>query len=434
MIPTSQHIMVWSLLTAVALGETLLFGNETIWTAGVGLVMGIAFIDAFLSMRKPAITLKRAVHHNLPVNAWSRVLLRISSDERYRLALQVHDHCTDDFKVEGQPCSFILAPGFSATAEYRVFPTRRGQHIIEGMDLFITSPFHLWQKKWFVPCKDEIKVFPNFKEISHFALLATHHHLSQLGIKKLVKRGEGKEFHQLREYRQGDELQKIDWKATSRYRRLISKEYQDEKDQNIIFVLDCGRRMRHVESGKRHLDQVLNSMLLLAYVATRQGDAVGLYSFGGTEKWLPPRKRGDSIRSLLLGMYDIETSTNAADYQRATQDLMSLQSRRSLMVIITNSRAEDHDDLLQMSKQLRCKHLVIIADLREQVLSDTLRAPITGFTEALRYQSLQRYLDQRKRLLRQFQHLGTYTLDVTAEQLPASLVNSYLEIKSAGNL
>ena len=147
-----------------------------------------------------------------------------------------------------------------------------------------------------------------------------------MGIRKLTKRGEGKEFHQLREYRKGDELQKIDWKATSRYRRLISKEYQDERDQQVVFVLDCGRRMRHMENGKSQLDQTLNSILLLAYVAARQGDGVGLYSFGGTEKWLPPRKQENSVRSLMLGMYDIESSTNASDYLRAAQDLLKLQN------------------------------------------------------------------------------------------------------------
>lgn len=255
-----------------------------------------------------------------------------------------------------------------------------------------------------------------------------------MGIKKLIRRGEGNEFHQLREYRQGDELQKIDWKATSRYRRLISKDYQDERDQQIIFVLDCGRRMRHMESGKSLLDQALNSILLLSYVASRQGDGVGLYSFGGTEKWLPPRKQEDSIRELLLGMYDIKSSTNAADYLRATQDLLALQNRRSLMVIITNSRAEDYDDLLKMTGQLRRKHLVVIADLREEILDKSLLDPITSFTSAVRYQALQHYLAKRKNLIRQLQHLGIHSLDVTAEQLPASLVNRYLEIKSSGSL
>jgi len=422
------------MLTTLSFVTAFFPAAVTLWQILAGIGLGAALLDGLLSLRRPDLTLKREVHHNLPVAAWNNVILKIASKARDPLTLQLHDRCDPDFRVQDQPNSFTLAPARCATIRYQVFPTKRGHYTFKGADIFVNSPLHLWQKKWFFPCSSEIKVFPNFEEIGHFALLATHHHLSMMGIRKLIRRGEGNEFHQLREYRQGDELQKIDWKATSRYRRLISKDYQDERDQQIIFVLDCGRRMRHTESGKSHLDQALNSILLLAYVASRQGDGVGLYSFGGTEKWLPPRKQEDSVRELLRGMYDIKSSTNAADYLRATQDLLALQNRRSLMVIITNSRAEDYDDLLKMTRQLRRKHLVVIADLRERILDESLLPPITGLTDAVRYQALQHYLAKRKNLLKQLQHLGIYTLDVTAEQLPASLVNRYLEIKSSGSL
>jgi uncharacterized protein (DUF58 family) len=433
-IPSPLHIALWTTITALGLVAAFLHAAAATWQIAAGIGLGAALLDGILSFRRPDITLKRAVHHNLPVAAWSNVILKISSRESHPLVIQLHDRCDPDFQVQDQPNSFTLDHERCATIRYQVFPTKRGNYTFRGADVFVNSPLHLWQKKWFVPCIDETKVFPNFEEIGHFALLATHHHLSMMGIKKLKRRGEGNEFHQLREYRQGDELQKIDWKATSRYRRLISKDYQDERDQQIIFVLDCGRRMRHTESGRSHLDQALNSILLLAYVASRQGDGVGLYSFGGTEKWLPPRKQEDSVRELLLGMYDIESSTDAADYLRATQDLLALQNRRSLMVIITNSRAEDYDDLLKMAGQLRRKHLVVIADLREKVLDESLLTSITSFTDAVRYQALQHYLAKRKKLIKQLQHLGIYSLDVTAEQLPASLVNRYLEIKSSGSL
>lgn len=429
-------IRVSAVFALFGIGVYFFPGSASLWLVLLALWGGVAFMDGYLSLRRPRIRLKRSVHGNLPVTAWSEVGLTIINKGSNFLSLRVHDHCDPDLREEGQPNSFSLAKRDYASLTYRVFPTKRGHYRFEGADVIVESPLHLWQKKWFYPCLNETRVFPNFREISHFTLLATHHNLSMMGIKKLMRRGEGNEFHQLREFRQGDDLQKIDWKATSRYRRLISKEFQDERDQQIVFVLDCGRRMHHADttSGKNHLDQALNSILLLAYVGVRQGDRVGLYSFGGTEKWLPPRKEGDSVRSLLLGMYDIESSTNASDYLRATQDLLTLQNRRALMVIITNSRDEDHGDLLKMTTQLRKKHLVVIANLREDILNETQQTPITTFNEALRYQALLDYLEQRKSLHRQLQHLGVYTLDVTADELPASLVNSYLEIKGSGSL
>ncbi len=432
--PSFIHIALWCLFLILGLvaGKIQLFVD--FWLAAACLVFGLAALDGWKSIRRPTLKVRRNVHSNLPVTAWSKVSLEVSSSEKHTLHMRLHDHCDYSMKTRGQPASLALLPGGKATLCYEVNPGKRGHYIFKGADIIVNSPFRLWHKKWFFESSSDVRVFPNFKEIARFAILATNHHLSMMGIKKLIRRGEGNEFHQLREYRQGDELQKIDWKATSRYRRLISKDYQDERDQQIVFVLDSGRRMRHSEGGKSLLDQALNSILLLAYVAVRQGDGVGLYSFGGTEKWLPPRKQEDSVRSLLLGMYDIDTSLQAADYLRAAEDLLALQSRRSLMVIITNSRAEDHEDLMKMTRQLRRKHLVVVADLREQILDDSLQANIAGLDSALRFQGLLQYLDERKNLLTKLKHLGVLTLDVTADKLPAAIVNTYLDIKSSSKL
>jgi len=434
LIPSSLQMVVWSVLALVGLLAALWPPAGTFWMIPAGIGIGLTLADGVLCWRRPRVELTRNVHHNLPVTAFSEVVLQLKSRASHPLILEVHDCCDAALRVKDQPQSLVLPAGQTATLRYKVFPTRRGAYAFHGAHIFVHSRLRLWQKKWFLPCEDQVKVFPNFKEVGHFTLRATHHQLSLLGIKKLARRGEGKEFHQLRDYHQGDSLRQIDWKATSRFRRLISKEYQDERDQQIIFVLDSGRRMRHRDGGRSHLDQALNSILLLAYVAIRQGDGVGLYSFGGTEKWLPPCKQENSLRSLLLGMYDIESSPRAADYLRAAQDLQRLQSRRSLMVIVTNSRLDDHENLSQMARQLSRKHLVAIADLRESILDEVLPKPITGLAEALRYQMLLHNLVQRKKLRRQLNHVGITTLDVTAAQLPAALVNCYLEVKSAGRL
>jgi uncharacterized protein (DUF58 family) len=432
--PSKPHIVLWLGLSAVGCMTSYLPETAFLWRMLTGVAVGCALLDSLFSLRRPILSVDRTVHHNLPVSAWSRISLNIVNGHRHCLTLQLHDHCDADFRVRHQPCSVVLPPNGKACVSYEVYPTCRGQFTFPGLDVFIDSPLRLWQKKSFLPCVSEIKIFPNFRKIRHYALLATHHNLSLMGIKRLTRRGEGNEFHQLREYRQGDSLQKIDWKASSRYRRLISKEYQDERDQQIIFVLDCGRRMHHAESGRSHLDQALSSILLLAHVAARQGDGVGFYSFGGTHKWVPPQKTENSVRTLLLAMYDLKSSTAASDYLQTARDLLALQTRRALMVIVTGSRAEDHDDLLQMARQLRRKHLLVVVDLRESILDETMQMPVADFSQALRYQALEHYLSERGALLKQLRHHGIHTLDVTAEHLPPALVNSYLEIKSSGIL
>lgn len=430
--PTKQHIWLYFLLASA--GLTLLFfpAVKPWWKFLCSLLIGIGLLDLLISLKRPRLTVKRKVHSNLPVGAWSVIELHLASTHPYALNLHLFDHTDALFQVRHLPEAIFLPTAGAIEVHYQVKPERRGLFNFAGTDIVVSGPFRLWKKKWFFPVVNEVKVFPNFREISHYALLATHHNLSQMGIKKLMRRGDGKEFHQLREYRKGDELNKIDWKATARHRRLISREYQDERDQQILFLLDCGRRMAHSENGKRLMDEALNSILLLTYVAARQGDSAGLGCFGGTDKWLVPRKQGDSVRSMLLAMYDIETSSVTADYRKAAQDVLKQQNRRALVVLITNSRIEDHDDLLQLVSQVKKKHLVVIANLRESELLNEQGKQVGSLEEAIKYQAKHHYLTERNKLATQLAHRSVPLLDVTAKQLPIALVNSYLELKSSG--
>jgi uncharacterized protein (DUF58 family) len=434
MTPTRLLLFFWGLLAVIGLLIPLFPILATVWIIVLGLLSGLVLFDYFLIRPRPDFTLSRTVHHSLPITAWSRISLTICSSRQRPCRLTVCDFVPARIKQEGMPVAFTLLPERCATLEYRVYPLQRGLFTFSGVDVVVTSPLACWRKKWFFPLEDAVRVFPNFRELGNYTLMAISHQLNQMGIKQLQQRGQGGEFHQLRQYHEGDEISRIDWKATSRYQRLISREFQNERDQQLIFLLDCGRRMRHEENGSTFLDQALAAMLLLAHVAIRQGDAAGVYTFGGREKWIPPLKRGDAMRQLLLHTFDLEATGEAADYLQAAGRIMALQGRRSLIVLLTNSRAEDQDDVLQSALLLARRHLVIVADLREPALDRALQEPVNSLETALRYQALSDYLNQRTALRRNFAWHGIQSVDVTADKLPAALVNRYLDIKSQGRL
>lgn len=182
------------------------------------------------------------------------------------------------------------------------------------------------------------------------------------------------------------------------------------------------------------MDQALNAMLLLSYVAANQGDAVGFLAFGASRRWQPPRKGGNVIQQLLGNTYDIKAGTQAADYLEAARQLMPLQRRRALVVIITNTRDEDSDDLVAAIRLLSQRHLVVLADLREAILDKTQQLPVSDFPSALRFHGVQEYLENRLRHHEQLRHHGAVTLDLLAKQLPVALVNEYHLIKASGRL
>lgn len=432
--PDSNQLYLLSGLLLVGLLAAVWPVWAQLWKFVAALSLGLLLIDFYQVRRLPMPRVQRVVRASIPVGVWTQVELQLLNPSARGLWLFVHDHHPADFEVQGLPRKLFLSPERKLSLHYRVWPARRGDGDFPGIDLALVSPLGLWRLQRFISLAERVRVLPNFREIARYALLATDQQLSQMGIHRQQRRGEGSDFHQLREYRPGDSLRQIDWKASSRYRRLIAKEYQDERDQQLVFVLDCGRHMRHQDGSGAHLDHALNAVLLLSYVASRQGDAVGFLSFGGPQRWQPPHKGGNLIRRLLELTYDLTSTLEAADYLAAAERLLAWQRRRALVVFLTNSHAEDHPELARAIRLLSRRHLVVLAQLRERSLDRVLKESVRDLDGALRFQVVSDYLASRRQGYEALQNLGAVVLDTLPEQLPVALVNRYLAIKSSGAL
>lgn len=431
-----QPRLLWSVFALAATGISIPFFPEvaTIWKGVAALLAGSALFDLLQIRRTASPTIVRQMPTNLPMAAETKVRLQLRNNSETVVKTLVHDRHPSEFNSRDMPQSISLQPSIGVELIYTITPPHRGDAFFPGTELLLLSPFGLWRQRRRIKLETAVKVYPNFAEISNYTLLATDNRLSQIGVKRRQRRGEGSDFLQLREYRQGDSQRQIHWQASARLRKLISKEYQDEKNQQIIFLLDCGRRMRHQDQNRAHLDQALNAILLLSYVAVHQGDSVGVMTLGGKTRWIPPRSGQGTVKRLLESLYDLQSTTMPADYLDAVNRLDSLQRRRALIVAITNTRNEDHSDLLAAISQLRKRHLVVLADLREEMLDEVLVAPIGSRQDALRFHAVQQYMDEREKQHMMLHHYGAITLDITASQLPISLVNQYLEIKGSARL
>lgn len=404
-------------------------------TGASGLVLMLLAVDAVRARREPAIEAEREVAAVLPLANWTRVAVRLEASRAQRpLALSVFDHHPDAGEMRGLPVELTLAPGGQATVGYRFRPARRGELRFADVDVRIRSPWGLWQSRQRVGEGQTVRVYPDFKSVQRYAILAVDNAVSRLGVRRRQRRGEGMELHQLREYRQGDALRQVDWKATSRRLKLISREYEDERNQQLVFLLDCGRSMRAVDGGVAHFDHALNSLLLLTYVALRQGDAVGLLTLGGATRWLPPQKGPAAMGAMLEAVYDLETTTLAPDFSAAATSLMARQRRRALVVLITNLRDEDGDEVGSALRLMRRRHLVLLASLRERVLDETLSGEVDDFLDALRLGAVHHYLEARRRPFELLTGRGVLAFDVVPERLPLAMVNRYLDVKRTGAL
>jgi uncharacterized protein (DUF58 family) len=334
---------------------------------------------------------------------------------------------------QAMPQQVQLQAGRYSQFSYRLRPLRRGHFHFSSADLLLPSPLGLWLARRRLDCPGQVRVYPDFARLYGAELMAVDDWLSRLGVRQKPRRGLGLEFHQLREFRDGDSLRQIDWKATARKGTPIAREYQDERDQQILFLLDCGRRMHSRDDELAHFDHALNACLLLSYVALRQGDAVGLCSFASsTPRYIAPNKGNAQLGVLLNGVYDLHSSLLPADFNQAVEQVLLRQRRRALVVVISNLRDEDDEELLGAMRRLNRRHRVLLASLREPVLDRLRHKPVENLNDALGYCGALDYLNARASLHERLLAHGLPLLEATPQQLGPQLVSRYLEWKKAG--
>lgn len=363
---------------------------------------------------------------------------------RWRVAL--FDHVDPSLAFEGLPRTLTVPARARVEVGYQITPRRRGLVTFAPADLRVRTVLGSFELLLRAGVDESRRVYPNFAAVARYAWLASDNRLAEIGIKTAPRRGAGTDFKQLAEYRPGDSIRHIDWKATLRHRRPIVREYQDERDQTVLFLLDCGRRMRADEGaaasgGGSHFDEALNALMLLAHVALKEGDAVGAMTFGtepSNARHFAPRKGHASLNALIAAIYDIEPRATHSDYLSAAAEVMRVQRKRALVVVLTNFRDEDSAEIEPALRLLRSRHLVLLASLRESVLrrlaEQPLGAGVGGDATAVEIAGAHLFAQSRRDAFARLATRDGLLIDVEPAQLPAQLVNRYRAVKRAGLL
>ena len=433
--PDKRLLLLSALLTVFGLIISILAELQFLWFPVLIVCFLVLLIDLFRVSRTPAPQIKRTLSSVLSLGVTHEVLLQVKNNSLSTLNVDVFDHFVEHSEVTGMPRCLRLTANEFADLSYQLKPLQRGEMEFFHCECLVQSPFGFWRYRHLLDVESSSRVYPNYAPVIEYALLATENHLSMMGIMKHRRRGQGMDFHQLREFREGDSMKQIDWKASSRMRKMIAREYQDERDQQIIVMMDCGHRMLAQDGQLSHFDHSLNALLLMSYVALRQGDSVGMSAFSHEERrWVKPVKGVANINVLLNHVYDLQPGVAAPDYSSGARDLLLRQRKRSLVLILTNLRDDDYDDLRSAVLLLQQYHKVVVASLQEQAMVDRLDQPVYDLEDALTVSSVHGYMAKRDLLVKQLNNSGITTLDVLPENLPLALTNTYLDLKTSGQI
>ena len=427
-------LILAAIVLVLAIGAALQWWPAALWLYAVVLIAAGTIFDALRLLGFPAPSAQRDTGTAFAAGRWHDVRLMIANDARRAIHARIHDLHPAAFESRDLPQDVVIPARGWAQVTYGLRSRRRGTFEFGRVALRLRSTFGLLERQLRAGQAQSVRVYPDFGALSGYALLATDHRLSQLGVLQRRRRGEGMDFHQLREYRIGDSLRRIDWKGWSGMHRLIARDYQDERDQAIVIVLDCSRRMAARDGELSHFDAALNAALLLAHVGLHHGDAVGALTMGGEPKFIAPRKSRATITLMLHKLYDLEPSARPPDYHAAALEIMHRVRKRALVIVLSNLRDEDDDTLLPALQVLRRRHLVLFASLRERILNEALSAQVSDFDGALAHAAAADYLRDRFTSFRRLERCGAQLLDVEPQELPLALVNRYLDIKRSGIL
>ncbi|GAA4430385.1 DUF58 domain-containing protein [Bremerella cremea] len=434
---------IWLGLSAMALLSICILvvfatvGNSLTWIAwvlvGLNLVITlVAAIDLASLPNAKDFQVERETSRIASLLKKQKVVLTITYKGPLALHMFVRDDVPQQFQAIPEQFSLNVEPRSRTTVHYEMEPTERGSFTLDQVFLQVDSRLRFWKKIVKLPCHVAINVYPDMKQLAEYALLARTNRLSLVGVRRTRKVGQDHDFERLRDYTRDDNYKHIDWRSTARRRRLTVREFQTSQSQRIIFMVDCGRMMTNQADGISLLDHAFNAMLMLSYVALRQGDSVGAILFSDrVHKYVPPKSGANHMNHLLHASYDQFPNLVESRYDEAFMHLRTNCRKRSLVVLISNVIDEvNSHQIEQYLSTLVGRHLPLGVLLRDHRLFDAAENEKPYGPELFRAAAAAEILTWRHHVLTDLSHKGVLALDVFPEDLTANLVNQYLEIKA----
>ncbi len=436
MIPRGRLIALFVLAGVPLVASVWIPEGLQVGLAANLVLVALALVDRFVTPGAERVQIAREVSEVLSVGTRNPVVLRVANRSTMRVDVEIADSPPEPSTTRGQPVKLRVAPGRTREATYHLTPQRRGRSSFSSMYVRYASRLGLWTMMQRRPLDTPVRIYPDIKAVARFELLARKNRLAEEGYKLWRLRGAGGEFERLREYRREDELRKVDWKATAKYDKLISRDYVVERNQNVLFMLDCGRSMVNEAGGISHLDRGLNAAVMLGYIALSQGDNVALLAFSNRiERMVGPVRGKLAVRALIREVFDLEARYEASDYSLAIEEVLRRQRKRALVVLVTHALDEQHlISIGEYARTLTSNHLLLCVLLKDEGLSTLASTPPSTELDAFHAAAAAEILAAQGRMVRQLEQAGVLVVETLPNELAAVIINQYLDLKARHRL
>ena len=431
-IPTRRLVII------VAVLSPLWLVSQPVAAFALAIVAAAVILDLLLLPAKWQVTAQRIVPTNVGLGDNERGEYRVRSTAPRVLRFTLFDALPRSIESPDQRGTIHeVALGSETIIPFTFVARERGSWALGPVVLRIEGAFGLVQRSLRYEPTDTMLVTPSLAGVRHLRLLAIQHRLRDAGIRSIRRRGEGSSFASLREYTVGDDPRHVDWKATARRQKLMTREYTVEQGQTVMIAVDAGRMMTQLASGVPRFEYALSAATLLASVAVQAGDQVGLILFDNELRAFVPPSRGDkAIRGIRQALIPAHATMTEPDYASAFRTLATRHRKRSLIVLFTDViDPRSSQALIAHTVRGAMRHLLVVVALRnDELVSAAVPTQHSSSSDLYASVAAEELLGARNEAIVRMRRAGVSVLDVSPKRLVSAVVNHYLELKARGSV
>lgn len=405
--------------------------------AQIGLLIFVSLIitDAiFLFSKKEGIIAHRELAERFSNGDENPINLHMENRYGFPIDVEIIDEIPVQFQRRDIKWKVHIPSRESKVFNYNLRPVKRGSYDFGVINIFVKSPLGLLMKKYSKGENTSIKVYPSFHQLRKYELAAFARKNFDMGVKKMRRIGNTMEFEQIKEYVQGDDTRFINWKASARKNEIMVNQFQDQKSQHIVSIVDKGRLMKMPFEEMTLLDYAINATLVISNIAIKKGDKAGVVSYAHKMSgYVPADKRRNQMYRILEFLYAQKTNYSESNVEVLQSFIHSNLKQRSLLLLYTN-----FESLNGMKRQLpyfrllNKHHIVVVIFFKNTELDLLLEKDAESTREVYRKVIAEKLHYEKLQIVSELKRNGIYSVLTTPQNLSIDTINKYLEIKARG--
>jgi uncharacterized protein (DUF58 family) len=412
------------------------------WAAGLLPALDLLWVAALLvdwlgAARPRALTIRRDAPAAFGMGRTATVRYRWRHSGQRPLTLQVREALPAPLGGAETPTRRLrVPPGEGLDERLELMPRHRGAGSGGTMAVRALGRLGLALRQETVTLPWSATVYPTVPDTALRALPLQVTRRREAGLRAIRRPGEGRLFEGLREWVPGDDTRVIDWKATARRGKPIARQYEDERRQQVLLVIDAGRLLTAEVNGVPRLEAVIVAALQLARAAVEHDDNVGLMVFADVvQRYVAPARGRRGLRAVLEGLAHAEGRLAESDYPAAFRYLAARNRKRALTVLFTDVVDRTASDaLVAHAASLRPRHLPLAVTLRDPALEALAARRPASAADAFERAAAEELLGARDAALAEMRGRGVMVLDVPQASAGEAVVARYHGLKRRGML